>query len=43
MQFNAINAFINSKIDQETYIKYPPGYGCKGKALKLNKALYGLR
>ena len=43
IQFDAINAFINSKIDQETYIEYPPGYGCKGKVLKLNKALYGLR
>jgi hypothetical protein len=26
MQYDAINAFINSEIDEDVYIEYPPGY-----------------
>ena len=41
---DAINAFINSLIDEEAYIWYPIGFNTnkKGKALKLFQALYGL-
>jgi hypothetical protein len=42
-QLDAINAFINSLIDKLVYIKFPPGFGKKGKALQLIQALYGLR
>jgi hypothetical protein len=32
-QLDAINTFINSLIDELVYIKFPPGFGKKGKAL----------
>jgi hypothetical protein len=32
-QLDAINAFINSLINELVYIKFPPGFGKKGKAL----------
>ena len=41
-QFDAVNAFTNSNIDEDVYIQFPDGYGCLGKCLKLLQALYGL-
>jgi hypothetical protein len=41
-QFDAINAFTNSKIDELVYVKCPEGYDQQGYCLQLNRALYGL-
>jgi hypothetical protein len=47
IQIDAINAFVNAPIDEDIYIPIPQAYmhmeGKQGKALKLRKALYGLR
>ena len=43
LQLDAVNAFLNSPIDEEIYCKCPPGYENLGKGLKLVRALYGLR
>jgi hypothetical protein len=47
IQIDAINAFVNAPIDEDIYIPIPQAYmhmeGNQGKALKLRKALYGLR
>ena len=42
-QFNAINTFINSYINEEAYIRFPVGILRDGKVLLLLCALYGLR
>ena len=42
-QGNTINTFANSLIDKVMYIKYPNGFGVKGKCLLLYKALYRLQ
>ena len=42
-QFDAVNAFVNAKIDDDVFMELPVGYRKRGRALKLNKALYGLR
>src|SRR6266700_7678433 len=42
-QGDAINVFINSKIDEVIYIKCLNGFGVKGKYILLFQALYGLR
>jgi len=42
-QVDAINAFLNSDLDEEVYIKYPPGMERANKVLRLVKALYGLK
>ena len=39
-------AFLNGCLDEEVYVKQPPGYEVSGhedKVYKLNKALYGLK
>jgi hypothetical protein len=41
-QFDAINAFTNSEIDELIYIRYPDGFQVPGYCIKLRKALYGL-
>ena len=43
LQYNAVNAFVNANLDEEKFIKLPPGYWEPGKVLSLKKALYGLR
>ena len=43
IQYDAINAFVNAKLDEEVYMKMPSGYRCTGTILKLDRALYGLR
>jgi hypothetical protein len=42
-QLDAINAFTNSRIDEEVYVRCADGYEEEGKCWKLNRALYGLR
>jgi hypothetical protein len=42
-QFDAVNAFVNANIDDDVFMELPVGYRKRGRALKLNKALYGLR
>ncbi|KAF0909138.1 hypothetical protein E2562_031640 [Oryza meyeriana var. granulata] len=40
------SAFLNGELDEEVYVKQPPGFivvGEEGKVLRLRKALYGLR
>ncbi|WJX12170.1 hypothetical protein P8452_02697 [Trifolium repens] len=39
------SAFLNGPLEEDVYVKQPPGFelkGKEGKVLKLNKALYGL-
>lgn len=43
LQYNAVNTFINAKLNKEKFIKLPPGYWERGKVLSLKKALYKLR
>ncbi|RYP27788.1 hypothetical protein DL768_011233 [Monosporascus sp. mg162] len=42
-QLDAINAFVHSDLDEEVFMKMPPGFTKEGKVLRLRKALYGLR
>lgn len=43
-QFDAINAFVNSLLDEIVYVEIPPGRSNPdGKVLRLLRALYGLR
>ena len=42
-QDDAVNAFVNSKINKVVYIKCLNGFGVKGKCLLLYRVLYGLR
>ncbi|THC87359.1 hypothetical protein EYZ11_013195 [Aspergillus tanneri] len=42
-QYDAVNAFLNALMDEDIYVAMPQGYGIKGKAWKLLRALYGLR
>src|SRR5699024_576416 len=42
-QFDAVNAFLNSKLDETVYVELPDGYKQSGVVLQLNRALYGLR
>ena len=42
-QLDAINAFINSNIEGEIYIKLFDGYKKKGKYFRLLKTLYNLK
>ena len=43
IQFNTINAFINSNLDKTVYIKFLNKFGTNGIYLLLLKALYGLK
>jgi hypothetical protein len=43
LQYNIVNIFLNSPLNKNIYVSYLPGYYKKNKALKLYKALYGLR
>jgi len=43
LQYDAVNAFVNADLDEEVYMKMPPGQRRCGTILRLNKALYGLR
>jgi hypothetical protein len=43
IQYDAVNAFVNADLDEEVFMKSPPGHRKPGKILSLNKALFGLR
>jgi hypothetical protein len=40
---DAVNAFLNSSLNEEVYCRYPPGLGKRSMVLRLRKAVYGLR
>jgi hypothetical protein len=42
-QLDAVNAFVNSPIDDLIYVELPYGYKKKGRCLRLQRALYGLK
>jgi hypothetical protein len=42
-QYDVTNAFVHATIDREVYMRMPDGHRKPNTALKLNKALYGLR
>ena len=42
-QYDIVNVFINSILDETVYCGYPEGYKVDGSCLLLYKALYGLR
>jgi Reverse transcriptase (RNA-dependent DNA polymerase). len=45
-QFDAVNAFLNSLLDEEVYVEMPPGLFPASRRIrcwKLLRALYGLR
>ena len=42
-QFDIVNAFVQSKLDEDVYMSAIPGYPLpQGKCYKLNRSLYGL-
>lgn len=43
IQYDAVNAFVNAKLENEVFMRMPSGYRKPGIILKLQKALYGLR
>ena len=43
MQLDAVNAFLNSKLDEIIYLECPPGFKKEGKVWLLARALYGPR
>lgn len=43
IQLHADNAFLNSDIDEEIYVRFPEGFEIPGMVLRLRKALYGLK
>ncbi|EAQ84333.1 hypothetical protein CHGG_08347 [Chaetomium globosum CBS 148.51] len=43
LQFDAVNAFVNADLDEDVFMRMPPGHRRHQTILKLNKALYGLR
>jgi len=43
VQIDVISAFINGLLDEEVYVTLPDRFKTKGMALKLLRALYGLR
>lgn len=42
-QYDAVNAFVNAKIDEDVFVRCPEGFEVQGKHLLLLRALYGLR
>ena len=42
-QYDAVNAFVNAKIDEDVFVRCPEGFEVEGKHLLLLRALYGLR
>lgn len=43
LQLDIVNIFVYVDLNKTVFRRMPSGYGKKGKVLKLNKALYGLR
>ncbi|KAI0996681.1 hypothetical protein K3495_g11502 [Podosphaera aphanis] len=42
ISLDAVNAFLNSKLDEVVVCNLPPGYEVEGKKILLKRALYGL-
>ena len=42
-QYDVVNAFLNSELDEEIYVRMPDGFTETGMCWMLLKALYGLR
>jgi hypothetical protein len=42
-QMDAVNAFMNAKLDREVYMYPPEGYAEPGSVYRLKRAMYGLR
>lgn len=42
ISLDAVNAFLNSKLDEVVICNLPPGYEREGKKILLKRALYGL-
>ena len=42
IQFDAVNAFVNSELDEDVYTFFLDGFREAGKVIKLKRALYGL-
>jgi Reverse transcriptase (RNA-dependent DNA polymerase) len=42
LQYDAVNAFVDARLEEDVYMKMPPGHRRNGTILKLNKALYRL-
>src|SRR3954467_11758234 len=42
-QLGAVNAFINSELDEIVYCEFPEGFERPQRCLLLQRALYGLR
>lgn len=40
LQYDAINAFVNTDIDEDVYMELPPGHRKAGRILHLKKALF---
>jgi hypothetical protein len=43
IQYDVVNAFVNAELEEEVYMRLPPGYRKPGVILQLQRALYGLR
>ncbi|KAE8547619.1 hypothetical protein EYB25_009412 [Talaromyces marneffei] len=43
VQYDAVNAFVNSELDEDVYTYFPDGFKEPGQAIKLKRALYRLR
>jgi hypothetical protein len=37
LQFDAVNAFVNADLDEDVFMRMPPGHRRAGWILKLNK------
>ncbi|KAF7173426.1 hypothetical protein CNMCM6106_007498 [Aspergillus hiratsukae] len=42
-QYDAVNAFVHAPLNKKVFMRMPRGYQQRGRILRLNKAVYGLR